>query len=216
MFWFFNFTRIFQKTSKVWATSCKNESNLLLVRITVCIESCLPIDWRTFIWWKNPPKCCSILVWISGCWNSLLTSCNPKNNWCLSRIFRAWGLAEKIVVWAHAKQEVGFIFAWSGSEVWTPIKYSRSKLKIKIPIAVDVLFKAYPMVPLWCRSNLAGRYAVPLIRYWHAIYLKFHTVQGDKLGFSHYNLVEDCLRFRSFGVFGESADCNFMWGRYKK
>ncbi len=25
-------------------------------------------------------------------------------------------------------------------------------------IAVDVLFKAYPMVPLLCRSNLDGRY----------------------------------------------------------
>jgi hypothetical protein len=29
------------------------------------------------------------------------------------------------------------------------------KLKLKKPIAVDVLFKAYPMVPLSCRSNLA-------------------------------------------------------------
>jgi hypothetical protein len=26
------------------------------------------------------------------------------------------------------------------------------------PIAVDVLFKAYPMIPLSCRSNLAGWY----------------------------------------------------------
>jgi hypothetical protein len=34
------------------------------------------------------------------------------------------------------------------------------KIKIKKlkPIAVDVLFKAYPMVPLSCRSNLDGRY----------------------------------------------------------
>jgi hypothetical protein len=71
--------------------------------------------------------------------------------------------AEKIVVWAHAnrdpnKQVIGFIFAWSGSGLWTIIKYSRSKIKNKKPIAVDVLFKAYPMVPLSCRSNLAGRY----------------------------------------------------------
>ncbi len=71
------------KTSKFWAASCKNESNLLLHRILVCIESCLPVAWLTFIWWKNLPKCCSILVWIAGCWNSLLTSRNPKNNWCL-------------------------------------------------------------------------------------------------------------------------------------
>ncbi len=66
-----------------------NESNLLLVWITVCIESCLPIGCRTFIWRKNPPKCCSILVWIAGCWNSLLANRNPKNIWCLSRIFGA-------------------------------------------------------------------------------------------------------------------------------
>jgi hypothetical protein len=31
------------------------------------------------------------------------------------------------------------------------------KIKIKKPIAVDVLFKAYPMVPLSCRSNVAKR-----------------------------------------------------------
>ncbi len=62
--------------------SCKHESKLLLVRITVCIESSLPIGWLTFIWWK--------MAWIVGCWNSLLTSCNPKNNWCLTRIYVAW------------------------------------------------------------------------------------------------------------------------------
>ncbi len=36
---------------------------------------------------KIPPKCCTIMDWSAGCWNSLLTSGNPKNNWCLSRIF---------------------------------------------------------------------------------------------------------------------------------
>jgi hypothetical protein len=69
----------------------------------------------------------------------------------VSPAFLEHGLAEKISVWAHAnrdpnKQEDGFIFAWSGSELWTLIKYLRSKIKIKKPIAVDVLFNAYPMV----------------------------------------------------------------------
>jgi hypothetical protein len=32
------------------------------------------------------------------------------------------------------------------------------KTEIKKPIAVDVLFKAFPMVSLSCRSNLAKRY----------------------------------------------------------
>ncbi len=78
----------FDKSLKFWAASCKNESNLLLVRFTVCIESCLPIGWRTFIWWKNPPKCSSIVVWVAEWWNFLHASRNPKNiNWCLSRIY---------------------------------------------------------------------------------------------------------------------------------
>jgi hypothetical protein len=33
-----------------------------------------------------------------------------------------------------------------------------TKIKNQKPIAVDVLFKAYPMVPLSYRSNLAGGY----------------------------------------------------------
>ncbi len=56
------------------------------------------------------------------------------------------------------KHEVGYIFAWSGSKLWILFKYSRVNFKNQKPIAVDVLFKAYPMVPLSCRSNLAGRF----------------------------------------------------------
>jgi hypothetical protein len=46
------------------------------------------------------------------------------------------GSAEKIAIWAHANcdlnmQEVGFIFAQSGSDFWALIKYSRSKIKNK-------------------------------------------------------------------------------------
>ncbi len=90
----FKRTSTAEKSSKFWAASCKNESNLLLVWITVCIESCLPFGWYTFIWWKNPPKSYSILVWIAEWWNSLPSSRNPKDNWYLSRIFGA-GFGEK-------------------------------------------------------------------------------------------------------------------------
>jgi hypothetical protein len=41
-------------------------------------------------------------------------------------------------------------------EVFSNIQ--NSNLKNQKPTAVDVLFKAYPMVPLSCRSNMAGRY----------------------------------------------------------
>jgi hypothetical protein len=47
---------------------------------------------------------------------------------------------------------------WGGSELWSLFKYSRSKFKNQKPIAIDVLFQAYPMVPLLWRFNLAGRY----------------------------------------------------------
>ncbi len=50
------------------------------------------------------------------------------------------------------------LFAWSGSELWSLFKNSKSKLKNGKHLAVDVLFQAYPMVPLSCRSILAGRY----------------------------------------------------------
>ncbi len=56
------------------------------------------------------------------------------------------------------KQEVGVISAWSGSELWSLFKYSRSKIKNSKHKVVDVLLKGFPMIPLSCRSNLAGRY----------------------------------------------------------
>jgi hypothetical protein len=49
-------------------------------------------------------------------------------------------------------------FLYLAAQNFELFKYSRSKLKNLNPIAVDVFFKAYPMVPFSCRSNLAGRY----------------------------------------------------------
>jgi hypothetical protein len=79
---------------------------------------------------KNLPKCFSILVWIAGCWNSLLTGRNPKNNWCLSNIFGArvggkdCGLST-CKPWS--KQAGGWIHfcikRLRSSELWTLIKY---------------------------------------------------------------------------------------------
>ncbi len=150
---FYFWSWIFYKSSKFWAASCKNDSNLLLVRITVCIESRLPIGW------KNPPKRSSSLVWIADLWNSLLTSRNQKNNWYLSRIFGArFGEKDRGLSTCKpwTEQAGGGLFAWSGSELWSCFKYSELKLKNLKHIAVDVLFKTYPMVALSCRS--AGRY----------------------------------------------------------
>ncbi len=133
----------------------------LHVRIMVCIESFLPVGWRTFIWWKSPPKCCSILVWIARCWNSLLTSRNPKNNWCLSSIFVARfsgkdGFLSTCKPWS---KQVGSWNHFCTKQLRTLNSCKIFKIKNnKKTKAVDVLFKAYPMVPFSCRSNLAGRY----------------------------------------------------------
>ncbi len=55
-----------------------------------------------------------------------------------------------------SKQAGGWIhFCMKRLRTWTLIKYSRSKIKNIKSIAVDVLFKAYP---LSYRSNLARRY----------------------------------------------------------
>jgi hypothetical protein len=102
MFLIFNFwSWIFKKSSKFWAASCKTESNLLLVRFTVCIESWLSIGWRTLIWWKNPPKCSSILV-NDGIF---YMQAAIQRTIYASPAFMEYGLAKKIAAWAHANRE---------------------------------------------------------------------------------------------------------------
>jgi hypothetical protein len=62
--------------------------NLLLIRITDCIESCLSILAGALLFDEKIRQSAALfLVWIARWLNSLLTSLNPKKNWCLSRIF---------------------------------------------------------------------------------------------------------------------------------
>ncbi len=63
--------------------------------------------------------------------------------------------AEKIAVCAHTnrdpnKQEVEFIFVWSGLDLWSLYKNLKLKFKNQKPVAVDDFFKTYPMIPLSC------------------------------------------------------------------
>ncbi len=82
---------IFEKTSKFWAASYKNESNLLLLGITAN-------------WLKKSAKGLHYFG-LAGCWfssNILLTSRNPKHNCWLSRIFGArFNRIYTITVCAH-------------------------------------------------------------------------------------------------------------------
>jgi hypothetical protein len=109
--------------------------------------------------------CQSAALFWFGLWNdeSFYLRAAIQRTIDASTAFMEYGLAKKIAAWAHTnrepnKQEIGFNFAWSGSELWSCFKYSVLKLKNQKHIAVDVLLKGFPMVPLSCRSNLAGRY----------------------------------------------------------
>ncbi len=56
----------------------------------------------------------------------------------------------------QTSRRLGSIFAWSGSELWTHIKYSRSKIKIKKPI-----FFSRPIQ--WYHSQIQSGRTVPFI-----------------------------------------------------
>jgi hypothetical protein len=55
----------------------------------------------------------------------------------------------------------------------------KSEIKNQKSISVDVLFKAYPIVPLSCRSNLAGE--VPLMLFWWICFASDLHIEGGKI-----------------------------------
>jgi hypothetical protein len=110
----------------------------------------------------------NIVLWITACEWKIPTSCNPYQNsallwWIFSSNKSAPANSKKEFYTNRDpnKQEVGFIFVWSGSELWSLLKYSEQKLKNQKPIAVDVLFQAFPMVPCTLMQIQSGR-TVPL------------------------------------------------------
>ncbi len=125
------------------------------------------IGWRTIISWKNPPKYvlhyfsldCGMLEFVK------YSSYKPESKEQLLTLPHFWSP----VRWKRSRlvpiqpvcqisRRIRRIFVWSGSELWSLFKYSKLNLKNLSPIAVDDIFKAYQMVPLSCRSILAGRY----------------------------------------------------------
>ena len=157
MFFIFYFwSWIFDKSSKFWAASCKKESNILLVRFTVCIEPCFPIGWRT-----EKIRQSAALFWF-GLRNDEYFTCELKSKEQLMPLPQLWSTVwRKRLRLEHVNQtsrRIGGLFAWSGSELWSCFKNSSPKIKNWKHIAVDILLKGFSMIPLSCRSNLAGRY----------------------------------------------------------
>jgi hypothetical protein len=77
---------------------------LLVVRITVSIKYLLFIGWRTFIWWKNPPKDYSILVWLRDV-GILYSRAEIQRTIVVTPAFLEHSLAEKIAVCAHTNRD---------------------------------------------------------------------------------------------------------------
>ncbi len=100
----------------------------------------------------------------SGCGMMKFFTCEPQSKEQLMPLPHLWNS-----VWrkrsrlehmqtVNRTSRIRGLFAWSGSELWSCFKNSRSKIKNWKHIAVDVLLKGFSMIPLSCRSNLAGRY----------------------------------------------------------
>ncbi len=113
-FIFYFWSGIFDKSSKFWAASCKNESDLLLVWITVCMCSNRNLFRRTVL--QNVGET-STVSWITA-WEEIIpTSHNLNQNrtalwWIFSSNKSA---AAKRKTWCYAncdpnKQGVGLIF----------------------------------------------------------------------------------------------------------
>jgi len=133
-----------------------------IVRITFCIEFFLSIGWRTFIWWKICQSAAHFWFGLRDV-GILYSRAVIQRTIAVSPAFLDPGLAEKIVVWAQVnrdphKQEVGFIFAWSGSELWTLIKYSRSKIKNKKTYSYWCAFQGLSNGTTLMQIQSAGRY----------------------------------------------------------
>jgi hypothetical protein len=123
---------IFDKSSKFWATSCKNESNLLLVGLHVLNRD---------LFRQTMLQKCGIDINCSldyGPWVKILTSRNPNQKraefWQIFSSNKNAPINRYSGFYANRdpnKQEVGLIFAWSSSELWSLFKYPRVKFKYK-------------------------------------------------------------------------------------
>ncbi len=149
-FWFLKFwSWIFEKSSKFWAASCKYRSNLLLIRITVCLESFLPIGWYTFIWWKNPR---TVLLYFGlDCRMMKFFTLKPQSkekfmslpNFRSTVLQKRWRFEDMQTV-TQISMRIRGLFAWSWLELGSCFKYSALKLKNQKHIAVDVRLENRP------------------------------------------------------------------------
>ncbi len=118
---------------------------------TVGIESVLPIGWRIF----DQKSATALLYFGLDCiLQKIYSRAILQRTIVDSSAFFERLRFVPIQPVCRRSRRIGWIFVWSGSELWSLFKHARLKLKnLKKPKAIDVLFKAYPMLPLACRSG---------------------------------------------------------------
>ncbi len=158
-FWFW----IFGKTSKFWAASYKNASNP---------PTCWDHGLYGHIPQSFPPNRATKMREIQQLFLGLRLVCKEFHHSAIQtkieenfggffhqiKVRQPIGRKDSKQPVVPTSKRIRCIFVWRGSELVSLLKYSRTKLKNQKHIAVDVLFKAYPMILLSGWSNLAGRY----------------------------------------------------------
>ncbi len=132
VFYFYFWSLIVDKSSKFWAASCKNKSNLLLVWITVCMCSNHDLFRRTVLQKRGRDINCSLDY---GSWvkNSNIPAIQTKieqHFWGIFSLNKSVSANRKTGFYANCdpnKQEVEFIFAWSGSEFSNIQEWNKKK-----------------------------------------------------------------------------------------
>ncbi len=163
MFWFFNFSTEYLKHFKVLSCFMQNwtQSPACLVHgLHIMLSSCWLAHFHLM------KKSAKVQLYFGlGYGMMKFFTCEPQSKEQLMPLPHLWNTVwwkrsrlEHMQTLNRTSRRIRGLFALSGSELWSCFKNSRSKIKNLKHIAVDVLLKGFSMIPLSCRSNLAGRY----------------------------------------------------------
>ncbi len=130
---FYFWSWIFDESSKFWASPCKKASNP-----RACLDHGLH---KILSYWlahfhlmKNSAK---VLLYFGLDWGMMeFFTCKPQSKEQLmslphlrSTVWRKRSRLEHMQTVIRISRRIRGLFAWSGSELWTLVKYSRSKIK---------------------------------------------------------------------------------------
>ena len=159
---FYFWSWIFQTTSKFWSAPCKKVSNPPACSVHG-LHRMLSSYWLAhFHLMKKSAKV--QLYFGSGCGMMKVFTCEPQSIEQLMPLPRLWNTVWRKRSRLEHIQTVNRTSRRLGSILHDRLRTLKlfqifsTEIKKSKHIAVDVLLKVFPMVPLSCRSNLAGWY----------------------------------------------------------